>query len=103
MREKIDVTESMIIAARGAGNTVQAWGAGVRNEDIRRVLSAGLSKLGGLERGAKYDLWISNTIQKKKARFLGVTERFGYYRVETEDGQQLVVHANEIQPSRAVL
>ncbi|NML61804.1 hypothetical protein HHL21_12075 [Massilia sp. RP-1-19] len=92
MSIRTDITEAMIEAAMNAGP--------LTHEFARRVLSAGLSKMANTERGAPFPLWVSTSIDTKRARFLGVTERRCYYRIETECGQRLTVHGNDIQPSQ---
>ena len=72
----------------------------ITHEDARRILFAGLSKLSAGERVAPFPLRVSTSIEIKRARFVAVTERRCYYRVQTEDGKELTVHGNDIQPSR---
>lgn len=94
MIDRTDITEAMVTAA------MKAAPLPLTHEDTRRILSAGLSKLNIGERGAPFPLWVSTSIDKKRARFLGPTERRCYYRVQTEDGKDLIVHGNDIQPSQ---
>lgn len=95
MKERIDITEAMTAAAITA-----ALPLNLNRDDARRILAAGLSKMNTGERTAPYPLYVTDTLSIKKARFIGVTERRCYYRVETEDGKMLTVHGNDIQPSR---
>lgn len=88
----MDITEAMIEAAKRAGP--------LSHEDARRVLSAGLSKMVSTERGAPFPLWVSTAIEVKRARFIGPTERRGYFRIQTEDLKDLIVHANDIQGAK---
>lgn len=52
------------------------------------------------ERGAPYPLWVTTSIEMRRARFIGATERRCYYRVQTDDGKELIVHANDIQANK---
>ena len=90
MSTRTDISQAMIAAAMSAGP--------LSHEDARRVLSAALSKMATEERGAPFPLWVSTAIAVKRARFIGPTERRCYYRVQTEDLKDLVVHGNDIQP-----
>lgn len=95
MIDRTEISEAMIEAAMRAAAPFP-----LTHDDARRILSAGLSKLNIGERSAPYPLWVSTSIDMKRARFLGVTERRCYYRVQSEDGKELVVHSNEIEPGQ---
>jgi hypothetical protein len=94
MIDRTDITEAMLTAA------IKVAPFPLTHDDARRILSAGLSKLVIGERGAPFPLWVSTSIDTKRARFLGPTERRCYYRVQTEDGKELNVHGNDIQPNQ---
>lgn len=91
------ITEAMIAAARSTGAAKR-----LTFDETRRILAAALSKMEFAQHGAQYPLLVSNTIETKRARFIGATERRCWFRVQAEDGQELVVHANDIQPSRGI-
>jgi hypothetical protein len=93
MIDRTDISEAMIAAA------MKAAPAQLTREEVRRILSVGLAKMVIGERGAAYPLWVSTSIEVKRARFIGTTERRAYFRVETEDGKDLIVHANDFQPN----
>lgn len=90
----------MVDAALEIGKASGALAPNARQADVRRMLAAALSEMASKDRGPRYDLWVQAPFGTEKARFLGVTERRCYYRVETEEGQALVVHGNDIQASR---
>lgn len=91
---RTEITEAMTEAAMRAATVPMT------REDARRILSAGLSKMMTGERGAPYPLWVSTSIEIRRARFLGATERRCYYRIQTEDGKDFIVHGNDIQPTK---
>ena len=94
MIDRTDITEAMTDAA------MKASPLPITREDARRILSAGLAKMATGERGAPYPLWVATSIELRRARFVGATEQRCWYRVQTEDGKDLIVHANDIQPNK---
>lgn len=102
MSDRIEVTEAMIAAAMATGKNSGALTQDARQADVRRLLSAALNAMVTSQRGARYDLWVCTGIEKKRARFVSVTERRGYYRVETEEGKALTVCYNDIQPNAGI-
>jgi hypothetical protein len=97
-----DITESMIAAAIEFGKKSGALAANARQEDVRRLLAAALGEMSSKDRGPAYPLWVNTSVEHKRARFVGVTEQRAYFRVETEDGKSLIVHANCIEPASTV-
>lgn len=95
MNERPEITEAMLAAAIAAALPLQ-----VNHRDMRKILNAAVGKIFSGERGAPFPLLVSGTLGLVKARWVGVTERRCYYRVETEDGKTLTVHGNDIQQGR---
>jgi hypothetical protein len=100
MTDRAEVTEAMIAAAIEMGKRNGALAPNARHADVSRLLSAAIGEMSTRDRGPAYPLWVKTGIGTKKARFVGVHEQRAYYRVETEDGKPLVVHANDIEPGR---
>ncbi len=100
MTISLEVTEKMIQAAMKVGRTSGALVENARHCDIRRMIASAVGAAAIVSKGPKYDLWVNITVDMKKARFLGASQQRGYFRIETEDGKEYVVHANDIQPSR---
>jgi hypothetical protein len=100
LSDHAEITEAMMAAAMEAGKRTGALAADARYADVRRMLAAVLAVISAKDRGPAYPLWVKAAIGTKKARFVAVTERHAYFRLETEDGKELVVHANDILPNR---
>lgn len=95
MSNRTDITAAMIDAA------IHMVPAGAMNRhQVMRMLAAALANQANSGPAAIYPLWVSAPLGIKRARFLGATDRRCYYRVETEKGQALVVHGNDIQANR---
>jgi hypothetical protein len=91
-----DIPDEMLEAALTA-----AQPRAITPEEMRRILAAAMTRAENTQRkNSPYPLWVSDTIGIKRARFVGVTDRRCYYRVETEDGKALTVHGNDIQPAK---
>lgn len=95
MTEQVEISEAMIAAAMTAGKACGALAPNARHADVRRLVAAAVGEM-STKNAVRYDLLVSTAITTKKARFVSATARRCYYRVECEDGQQLVVHGNEI-------
>lgn len=91
MTEKADISDAMINAA------LRIVPAGLINRrDASRMIAAALAELTYAGPTAVYPLWVNAPVGTKRARFLGATERRCYYRVETSEGKELTLHANDI-------
>lgn len=101
MTERAEVSEAMITAAMTAGKASGALVPNARHADVRRLIAAAVAEIPA-QSAVRYDLLVNTAITTKKARFVGATGQRCYYRVECEDGQQLVVHGNEIRPDGRV-
>jgi hypothetical protein len=97
MTERTEVSEAMIAAAMKIGKTSGVLAPTARHADVRRLVAAAVAEI-PTQNAVRYDLLVNTAITTKKARFVGATGQRCYYRVECEDGQQLVVHGNEIRP-----
>jgi hypothetical protein len=98
--DRFEVSEAMVKAAMNAGKCTGALAPNARAADVQRLISAALTEMSSCRRGPRYDHVVQTGIGPKKARILCADGQRGYFRVETEDGKPLVVHANEIQPFR---
>ncbi|MGI4936363.1 MAG: hypothetical protein ACRYF5_06410 [Janthinobacterium lividum] len=100
MTDRHEITEAMIAAASHILRTAGPLASQINHADVRRVLSAALGKMSTTDHGATFPLWVRTGIGTSRARFLSTTDRRCYYRVETEDGRLLIVHSNDIEPSK---
>jgi hypothetical protein len=96
----VELTQNMIHAAMRAGTESGALIVGAKREDVGKMLQAVLAVMPGRDLGPRYPLWVKTGLGTKKARFGSVTERYAYFRVEMEDGKEMVIHANDILPNR---
>jgi hypothetical protein len=96
MTERVEISEAMVTAATTAGKASGALAPNARHADVRRLLAAAVAEMSTRD-AVRYNLLVNTAIETKKARFVEATGQRCYYRVECEDGQQLVVHGNDIR------
>jgi hypothetical protein len=96
MTERVEISEAMIAAATTAGKASGALAPNARHADVRRLLAAAVAEMSTKD-AVRYNLLVNTAIETKKARFVEATGQRCYYRVECDDGQQLVVHGNDIR------
>ncbi|KVO28330.1 hypothetical protein WJ74_25695 [Burkholderia ubonensis] len=100
MMAKIDVTNSMIAEAMDIGTRSGLFAPNPRREDVIKMIQGVLSVVGNRD-ADRFNCRVRSPDGKKDLRGLIVgpaPERLGFFRVETEDGQQLFLSGNEIYP-----
>lgn len=94
---KLMVTESMIDAALDAGAKRDALSARPDRDAIRAMLQAALALVTKGDASGAYPLEVVGpTRARLRARFVRMGQQRGYMVVETNDGQTLNIHANEV-------
>ncbi|WP_158683416.1 hypothetical protein [Burkholderia sp. BE12] len=97
---KIEVTNSMISEAMDIGTKSGLFAPNPRRDDVVKMIQGVLSVVGNRD-AEKFNCRVRSPDGKQdlRGRIVGpAPERRGFFRVETEDGQQLFLSGNEIYP-----
>lgn len=94
---KLTVTESMIDAALAKGASRGTLSARPDKEAIRAMLQAAFALVNRGDASGAFPLEVVGpTRDRLRARFVRMGQPRGYMAVETQSGQMLNIHANEV-------
>lgn len=94
MTDRIELTDNMVRTAAKAGQVTEAT--------ARAMLAAAMEVMPRHYDGPRYPFFLrdAGSLKQRRARIICMGEQPGYFRIEAEDGQTMVVHANAFLPDR---